>query len=60
MNKLLNIREAAEYLNVTQDCLRKWNKNGKLVPLRTAGGHRRYDLDELKKFVGKDVDECSE
>jgi excisionase family DNA binding protein len=57
MNKLLNIREAADYLHVTPDCLRKWHRNGTLVPLKTAGGHRRYDLDELKKFVGQNVDE---
>ena len=43
MGKLLNIKQASEFLNVTPDCLRKWNKSGKLVPLRTVGGHRRYD-----------------
>ena len=60
MSKLLNIREAAEYLNVTPDCLRKWHKRGTLVPLKTAGGHRRYDLDELKKFIGQNVENNEE
>ena len=62
MSELLNIKQASEFLNVTQDCLRKWDKSGKLKPLKTVGGHRRYVLDELKKFIGlpfeeKDKDE---
>ena len=60
MSKLLNIREASEFLNVTPDCLRKWHKSGRLIPLKTAGGHRRYDLDELKKFVGQEINENKE
>ena len=59
MGKLLNIKQASEFLNVTPDCLRKWNKSGKLVPLRTVGGHRRYDEDELKKFIGINNDEIA-
>ena len=42
MSNLLSIHKAAEYLDVTEDCLRKWDKDGKLKPLKTAGGHRRY------------------
>lgn len=51
-NNLLSIRKAAEYLDVTEDCLRKWDKDGKLKPLKTAGGHRRYRKEDLDKFVG--------
>ena len=57
MGKLLNIKEASEFLSVTPDCLRKWHKSGKLIPLKTAGGHRRYDIDELRKFVGYETQE---
>ena len=57
MSELLNIKQASEFLNVTQDCLRKWDKSGKLKPLKTVGGHRRYVLDELKKFIGLPVEE---
>ena len=53
MGKLLKMKEAAEYLSVTQDCLRKWDKTNKLKPLKTAGGHRRYDTDSLDEFLGK-------
>lgn len=53
MGKLLKIGEAAQYLNVSQDTLRKWDKANKLKPLETAGGHRRYDVDTLDEFLGK-------
>lgn len=53
MGKLLKMKEAAQYLCVTQDCLRKWDKNNTLKPLKTAGGHRRYDTDSLDEFLGK-------
>lgn len=52
MGKLLKIRDAADYLNVSQDTLRKWDKANKLKPLKTAGGHRRYDTDSLDNFIG--------
>ena len=57
MFKLLNISQASKFLNVTPDCLRKWHKSGKLVPFTTAGGHRRYNEDDLKKFIGIPVDD---
>ena len=52
MNNLLSIHKAAEYLDVTEDCLRKWDKDGKLKPFKTAGGHRRYKQEDLDKIVG--------
>ena len=53
MERLLGIKEAAVYLNVSQDTLRKWDKANKLKPLKTVGGHRRYDTDSLDEFLGK-------
>lgn len=52
MGKLLRIKDTASYLNVSQDTLRKWDKADKLKPLKTAGGHRRYDTDTLDEFIG--------
>ena len=54
---LLSIRKAAEYLDVTEDCLRKWEKGGKITPLKTAGGHRRYKREDLDRLVGIESDE---
>ena len=54
MGRLLSIKDTASYLNVSQDTLRKWDKTDKLKPLKTAGGHRRYDTDTLDEFIGKE------
>lgn len=54
MAELLNIAQAAKYLNVSIDTLRLWDKNGKLKPLKTPGGHRRYDKSILNDFIGYD------
>lgn len=54
---LLNIKKAAEYLDVTEDCLRKWEKGGKITPLKTAGGHRRYKREDLDRLVGIESDD---
>ena len=52
MSKLLTTKQAAEYLNVSADTLRKWNKSNKLVPLTTTGGHRRYQQELLDEYIG--------
>lgn len=52
MSNLLNIKEASEYLNVHPDTLRRWDKEGKLIPVKTEGGHRRYQQEVLDEFIG--------
>lgn len=47
----MTIREAANFLNVTIETMRTWDKTGKLPSYRTEGGHRRYDKDELIKYL---------
>ena len=51
MEKLLNLKKASQYLNVHKDTLRRWDREGKLTPLKTPGGHRRYKLSDLDKFM---------
>ncbi|MBK1655193.1 IS607 family transposase [Allochromatium vinosum] len=47
--KLVSIREAADFLGVAAQTLRRWEREGKLIPdERTAGGRRRYDLARLR------------
>lgn len=60
MDKLLSIKQTAEYLNVSQDTLRKWDKANKLKPLKTPGGHRRYPIDMLDSFYGMKTDLTTE
>lgn len=47
---LVSIKEASRILGVCNDTLREWDKNGDFVPTRTPGGHRRYRIEDLKKF----------
>lgn len=46
--KLVKIGKAAEMLGTTPGTLRKWEKNGELMPYRkTAGGTRYYAVSDL-------------
>jgi excisionase family DNA binding protein len=51
---MLSIKEASEFLGVSTDTLRRWEKSGKLKSLRTTGGHRRYEQKELIKMKSFD------
>ena len=53
MKNLLNMKEAMDYLNVSKITLQRWDNSGKLKAVRTSGGHRRYKLSDLKKFIGE-------
>lgn len=48
MDRYVAIGEASEALGVSITTLRRWEAEGKLIPERTAGGQRRYDLAKLK------------
>ncbi|MFZ2727087.1 MAG: IS607 family transposase [Methylococcaceae bacterium] len=48
MDRLLAIGEAAKVLGVSITTLRRWEKEGKLLPEPTNSKHRRYDLAKLK------------
>lgn len=48
MNRLSSIGKTSEILGVSITTLRRWELEGKLIPERTASGHRRYDLGKLK------------
>ena len=44
----MSIREAAQFLGVTPTTLRRWEREGRLLPdARTRGGDRRCDLNHL-------------
>lgn len=49
MNKLLSISEAAKVLGVSESMLRRWEREGRLLPdERTEGGQRRYKLSAIR------------
>jgi excisionase family DNA binding protein len=45
----LSINEVADMFGVHPDTIRDWDKQGILLSTRTAGGHRRYDREEVLK-----------
>lgn len=47
MSKYYTPRQAAEILGVTVNTLRRWDAEGKIKTLRTAGNTRLYDLSDL-------------
>jgi putative resolvase len=49
MNRFIKIGEAANYLGVTIQTLRRWERAGELLPARkSASGTRYYDIDLLQ------------
>lgn len=57
--KLVGIQEAADFLGVSAQTLRRWEREGRLIPdERTAGNRRRYDLAKLRPelFHAPEVD----
>ena len=48
---LLTAKEAAAYLRVSLFTLSKIERVGDLVPFRTPGGHRRYSLRMLNRYL---------
>lgn len=52
MNKLVSIQEAARYLGVSTQTLRRWEKEGKDIAVeRTKGQQRRYDLTKMRPLA---------
>lgn len=50
--ELLTISQAAEYLGVSLNTLRRWDENGKLVAIKKEGGtHRYYREKDLEIFA---------
>lgn len=54
MSNYMTIKEAAEYLKVTGQTLRNWDKAGKLVPHRhPMNNYRLYKKSELERLLKK-------
>jgi len=50
MNKLLSIQEAADFLGVNPETLRRWDRAGKFVAIKISDrGDRKYRYEDLVK-----------
>ena len=57
MQEMLNIREAAEFLRVSEMSLRRWTNAGQLPCLRVGGKReRRFRRSDLLAFAGATSD----
>jgi putative resolvase len=50
--KLYTSKQAAEFLNIAVSTIIRWDNEGKIHPLRTPGGHRRFTEEELLRVLG--------
>lgn len=48
---LLPIGDVARRAGVSVDTIREWDRRGDLRAVRTAGGHRRFRLDDVDKYL---------
>lgn len=54
MERLLNVKEAAEILNVSEMTIRRWTNTGVLHCYRVGGKHeRRFKSQDLQDYLGK-------
>lgn len=52
MSKFISIGEAASLLGVSTQTLRRWEREGRLLPdERTHGNQRRYDATKFKPHL---------
>ena len=51
----LSLKQASEFLGVHFTTLRKWADEGELRVFRTPGGHRRFSLSDLRRFLEERV-----
>jgi excisionase family DNA binding protein len=48
---LLTPREAAQALGVRTSTIAQWAREGRIVPIQTPGGHRRYPVQEIQRLL---------
>lgn len=54
-DKLLTIGQAAEYLGVSLNTLRRWDESGKLVAIKKEGGTHRYYREKDLEILASDL-----
>src|SRR5436305_7553411 len=52
-SELISLQQASALLGVHPSTLRAWADRGRLRAVRTAGGHRRFSLKEVRAFAAR-------
>lgn len=56
MSRLISVAQASEMLGVTVKTIKIWTNEDKIKSYRTAGGHRRFRIEDIEKFLGNEVE----
>ncbi|HEX2028861.1 MAG TPA: BldC family transcriptional regulator [Nitriliruptorales bacterium] len=51
--ELLTPRQVADMFGVNPKTVTRWANAGKLTPIRTLGGHRRYRASEIRALLAQ-------
>ncbi len=51
-DRLLTPGEVARMFRVDPKTVTRWANSGRLSPIRTLGGHRRYRRSEIESYIG--------
>jgi len=54
IDSMLTPRDAARLIGISYPTIKQWILTGKLKTVRTAGGHHRIAMADLKPYVEKD------
>jgi excisionase family DNA binding protein len=52
---LLRPREVAQLFGVRTATIARWAREGKLTPIRTPGGHRRYSRADIRRLLADET-----
>ena len=56
---MLSIGQAAKYLGISRDTLRRWEKKGKISPQRSPTDRRYYTKEQLDESITKPKKQAS-
>lgn len=58
-NELVTISVASKKLGVSATALRAWHQAGVIPAVRTPGGHRRFNLEVIRRIIFSEEQEKS-
>ena len=59
-HELLTPGEVARLFGVDPKTVTRWAKDGKLSAIRTLGGHRRYQAEEVQRLLTSTFEKAAE